>query len=536
MKFLDKIDRSYSAMDEVASRGWIIKDLQWDLLDKFHESYKSLENHLKLQELEGAWIPFIRYCRNLRYFAVATPLPPNAIAIKMREWLDIDAINLNQLRASLDSTGAAMYDDFSLHFTEFRNQLVNPLGAAAINDLSGIEGEDRSLAVLSPDARFTNIIIAHMKRALGGNYNVYCLRPRDLKAFRIYDEFITFGPVGRRYSDGSDFVYTSPRGRSLRLYTPAAFPTSVPSPYPLEGSPHHNSQYGDVEGLLSFSRPSFIREEKQVIQAEEQPDDVEQDWLESLPKIIVPTGAFTDVADGGDWETEHVIAKQVLLSADHAVFMDVDSSIYRINSKQIGSEGRLCKAVEYVDVRDVGPGDILLFQGAGGGSLVAELADQMLGDDLEAYKSAQDLWKNKLRRMAHDHDVRQIRRLLVQKGSKIQTDATVRNWCKSWNIGPGSWLDFDRLLQILGLIPAKDQIFQATLAIRTAHRQAGFKLARRLLETIEGQSLIELINTGRQEFSGAGNSNKKVAYEVVAVLPENCEVLENHLNRPFSLH
>ncbi|BCX47649.1 conserved hypothetical protein [Haloferula helveola] len=540
MKTRMELDASYEAMESAAVSGWSVTEVGWSCLDDFHTSLRAFENRIKLQEMDDAWHPFLRFCRSFRFFLVATPLPASLIVSKMKSWSMLGGQSLEHLKGGLDDTGQGLYSRLLQTFGALQQEEGNPLCKAAVTDLLATGEATSNIAILSPDARLSAPIRNHLSGRLGGDFIIRSLRPAELKTREVYDELVVFGPTRRRYSDGSEFIYAAPRARSLRLYTPSSFPTSIPSPYRFEGSPHRSGNQSGSGSFRSFASPSIVRSERVAAHTVDPAEaTVDQEWLDSLPTVVVPSGAFEDAQGGEEWECEPIAAKQVLLSADHAVFLDPGSSLYRLNrERKLGQNNWVCTGVDHAEVRDIGPGDVLLFQAAGGGSMVAELADHLLGDDAQSFRATQDLWKTKLRTHVLVYSsTREVRKELQKMGSKIRTDATVRNWCMSWNIGPGTWADFDGLLGILGLTAERQRIFEATRAIRAAHRKAGFELANQLLKLIEGQSLNDLVKNGTQEFGGAeGAANRKVAYEVVAVLPEECEVLPNRLNQPFSLH
>ncbi len=533
-----ELEHAYNAMEKAASSGWIVSEIGWQCLDNFHESLRAFENRLKLQQIDESWHSFLRYCRSFRFFLVVTPLPALEIIRNMRGWPGFDSLPLNQLKEHLDETARRLYASLLDSFAALQQEHDNPLCKKAVADLSSTELEGKRIAVLSPDGRLSVAIQKYLSKCLN-HCRIDCLRPAELKSIDIYEELIVFGPSRRRFSDGSEFIFATPRASSLRLYTPACFPASIPTPYRFEGSPHRSSGDSGFPAMRSFAAPSVTKDDHQRPITEPQVSTCDQAWLDSLPPLVVPEGVFSDNESGGEWDSEPVAAKQVLLGADHAVFLDAESSLYRLTrERKSGKDKWICSGVEHTDVRDVGPGDVLLFQAAGGGSMVGEIADQLLGKDAMNYRDAQNLWKSKLRLfVVMSSSTLEVLELMRQKGSNIRTAATVRNWCASWNIGPGSWRDFERLLEILGLQEHRERIFQATNSIRAAHRKAGFQLATRLLEMMQGQSLSDLMCNGMQEFYGAdGMSNCKIAYEVIAIIPEECEVLPNHLNQPFPLH
>jgi hypothetical protein len=327
----------------------------------------------------------------------------------------------------------------------------------------------------------------------------------------------------------------------LRLYTPQIFKTSVPNPYQFSGSPHHSPSKGGTNSIHSFAKPKShtIGEPNQSPTEHDEGQDAEQDdeWLSSLPDLTLPPKPFEDSAALDEWNEELFSAKQILLSADHAVFLLADGGIYRVaRDKDPETGADLCSGVEYVDVGELGPGDVLLFQEQGGGSMVAEIANELMGEQAAEFRCSQAAWKDALIAMVRNKGTDVISRKLKSEGASIRTVATVRNWCLPENIGPGSWRNFDLLLQLLELDSEREKIFKATRIIRAAHRSAGFKLAGMLLDMMGGQSLDQLAKEGRQEFRGTkGMPNRKVAYEIVAILPQEAEVGPRQIGRPFAL-
>jgi len=537
MKSRSQIDHAYSQMEHSARSGWVISEVSWRGLENFNESLRSLENHLKLQQIDDSWGPFVRFCRTFRYLLIATPLPASQINQVIRGWSRFDGISLEQLKMNLDETAGRLFSQLIKAFAELQGEAENPMSRNAVADLRQTVSESSQIAVLSPDARLSMPIKKHFAKCLA-HENLICLRPSELKSLTIFDALLVFGPTRRRFSDGSEFVYSAPRATALRLYTPSCFPASIPIPYRFAGSPHLMPGASSFADLRSFAAPS-VTTAANIFEAAEIPDTKgEQTWLDALPQLDVPPGNYIDNSDSEEWDNEPVSAKQILLGADHAVFLAPESSIYRLNREKRGEAGEwVCTGVEHTDVRDIGSGDVLLFQSAGGGSMVSEIADQLLGENRQHHRDSQNLWKSKLRNyIIHFSNTSKVLKLLRDDGSNIRSEATVRNWCASWNIGPGSWRDFDRLLRILSLQEERERIFNATKALRIAHRQAGSALASRLLKMMKGQSLGELMRNGIQEFHGAdGMSNRKVGYEVIAVLPEECEVLPNRLTQPFPL-
>jgi len=537
MNELENIDSAYDQMELAAQSGWSVSSVRWSNLDTYHSALKNFESSIALHALDDEWGPFLAFCGRYRFLLAATPLPPGMLVGQMMKWRINQGVYLDRLKNALDPHLERLYGLLLAAFARLQSDESSPLWQAAKKDLIETWETDAEIAVLCTDSRLSSTIQDYLSKEIEQIGRCWVLRPSELKPCYMYDDFVAFGPTKRRYSDGSEFVYTSPRSRSLRLYTPQIFKTAVPSPYQFSGSPHHNTGKGGSSGVHTFAKPkAFIIGELHE-SATENKDEQDEEWLSSLPGLTLPSKPFEDHAIDEQWGDELFSVKQILLSADHAVFLLADGGIYRVGRDKDPETGiDVCSGVEHVDVVELGPGDIVLFQEQGGGSLVAEIANELMGGQTSEFRRSQAAWKDALISMVRAKGTYGISAMLKSKGASIRTVATVRNWCLPENIGPGSWKNFDLLLQLLDLDSQREMIFMATRAIRTAHRSAGFKLAGMLLDMMGGKSLDQLAKEGRQEFGGVkGMPNRKVAYEIVAILPEEAEVGPGQINHPFSL-
>jgi hypothetical protein len=537
MNELDNIDLAYDQMEVAASSGWSVSSVHWGNLGTYHAALKSFETSICLHALDDEWGPFLAFCRRYRFLLASTPLPPGVIVGQMMKWRINQGVHLDRLKNTLDPSLGRLYETLLTAFSGLQTDASSPLWQAAKHDLLETWESDAEIAVLCADSRLLSTLQDYISKELEGIGKCWVLKPSELKPCYMYDEFLAFGPTKRQFFDGSEFVYTAPRATSLRLYTPQIFKASVPTPYQFSGSPHHTHGSCRSSGVHSFAKPKNRSIGEAHVTATENGSEHDEEWLASLPLLVLPSKPFEDHATGAQWGDELFSAKQILLSADHAAFLLADGVIYRVGRERDPETGTdVCSGVEYVDVGDLGPGDIVLFQEHGGGSMVAEVANEIMGERTSEFRSAQAAWKDALISMVRSKDTYVITRMLRAKGASIKTVATVRNWCLPENIGPGSWRNFELLLQLLDLDNQREKIFMATQAIRTAHRSAGFKLAGRLLDMMGGKSLDQLAKEGRQEFGGIpGMPNLKVAYEIVAILPQEAEVGAGQINHPFAI-
>ena len=531
------LDSSYETIEEAANSGWLITNVNWPELGAYHEALRDFESTIRLHALEEEWIPFLSYCKRYRFFLSSTPIPPAKLTREMKHWKINGTVPLEVLRRSLAESLDRSYLKLIASFDALQQQSSNPLWDAAKQNLLETWESDAELAVLCTESRLNSLVQNFLTSELENFLACWVMKPSELKCCYTYDHFLAFGPTRRLFFDGSMFVYTAPRAKVLTLFTPHVFSTSIPTPYQFAGSPHLKSLNGSSPTFSTFA-PPVVR----VMRDERLMDpltvaQVDQEWLASLPPFILPPKSFVDNAVVDGFSDEVVSAKQVLLTADHAVFLLADGGIYRVGRNKDPETGSsVCSGVEYTEVEDLGPGDIILFQEQGGGSMVAEVANELMGERSVEFRKVQLTWKISLLEQVRSVGIYEIARKLRDMGASLDASVTVRNWCSPENIGPGNWKNFALLLEILGLEDSKSEIFEATRSIRSAHQSAGFKLAGRLMTMMEGRRLDDFDLHGWQEFGGvAGMPNRKIAYEIVAVLPHTIDVHPSQLQHPFEL-
>ena len=537
MNDIATVDYSYETIEEAAGSGWLITNVVWPELGAYHEALRDFESAIRLHALEDDWIPFLSYCKRYRFFLSSTPIPPAKLTREMKLWKINRTASIEVLRRSLAESSDRSYHKLVASFDALQQQSSNPLWDAAKQNLLETWESDVELAVLCTESRISSLVQNFLSSELEDFSTCWVMKPSELKCCYTYDHFLAFGPTRRLFFDGSMFVYTAPRAKVLTLFTPHVFSTSIPTPYQFAGSPHLKSLNGKSPTFATFAPPvvRVIRDERLI--EPQTVAQIDQEWIASLPPIILLPKPFIDNTLIDGFSDEVVSAKQVLLTADHAVLLLADGGIYRVGRIKNPETGRsVCSGVEYTEVEDLGPGDIILFQEQGGGSMVAEVANELMGERSVEFRKIQLAWKISLLEQVRSEGIFEIARKLRAMGASIDASVTVRNWCSPENIGPGNWKNFALLLEILRLQDKKSEIFEATRSIRSAHQSAGFKLAGRLMTMMEGRQLDDFDVHGWQEFGGvAGMPNRKIAYEIVAILPHPVDVHPSQLQHPFEL-
>jgi hypothetical protein len=341
-------------------------------------------------------------------------------------------------------------------------------------------------------------------------------------------------------------VFKSPRARLLTLFVPDIFRADIPSPYDLVGSPHNLNKSGGFYLGSCFAHPTVSEKiflgngsnEETGFVSTHHPDDGGDDgWMDVLPVPTVDYRPFVDRETLDDEKVDFIAAKQVILSADHVVYLTEDGSAYRLIDKWNEANGEwMCQEVNHIEVDEIGPGAILLFSEEGGGRMIFDIANQILGTASKDLREIQTSWKDAYVLESNKESETEVIIKLKSFGAKNVTPGMIRNWRSKWNIAPGSWPNFEALLTYCKMASRKDAIFEATRAIRRAHVQAGAQLAGRLLALMKGQPLDELHSSGQQVFGGTPKvPTQKRAFFVQAVVPGHVEVSPNDIARPIPI-
>jgi hypothetical protein len=543
MANLAEVDRIHAAAAASGERGWHLHRVPWPELRDYHLLLKSFEKSLEEHGLVEEWATFRAYGRRIRFLLSTTPISPPGLVAAMAKWKTGPRPELARLRASAPPAIQELFDLLDLAFKSLQSNSESPLWKTALETMleTSIGQELSSIAVLMPDSRLLSALEELFSAAAcHSQLNFSFVRAADLKHEITYDQLIVFGPTRRLHGDGLDSVLKCPRANAPTLFTPDIYQAEVPSFYELAGSPHLWTASRSPTVLAAMKEPVIILHqlhEADSGQVQTPRRDIEEndDWLELLPLPRIDYRPFND--SGEVSRDDAVFAKQFYLSADQIVYLAEDGSVYRLTEEAKPGMGQpVCENVEHIEVIEVGVGDILLFAEEGGGRMIQQVANQILGSTSAHFRSLQELWKSAYTaNLKAVGDARIVKRL-EELGAKAVTLGMVRNWRRELNIGPGSWRNFEALLKFCGLHDHREEIFNATRAIRSAHIQAGAQLAARLREKMVGHSLGQLHSEGMQVFGGSESvPTRKIAFFVVGISPDPLEVHSNDIAKPVPI-
>jgi hypothetical protein len=249
-----------------------------------------------------------------------------------------------------------------------------------------------------------------------------------------------------------------------------------------------------------------------------------------LDKVSRRTGGLS-----AEEQADSVEAKLVELSGNSGVWLSEDGMVYEMELEH-SSGGVTCKRVRHVDVSDVAPGSVVIFSTAGGGDMIVEEANVLMGTSANVMRAAQLFWKQKLAENVRLVGAESFYRRLKALGVTSASLANLRNWISPANIAPADRDHFVTILRECGLASEVGQITEATDRIRKAHRAAGFMLSRKLVRMIQGKPLTELASVGFQVFGGnEAITSEKTAFTVESISAGTKCVDSGVINKPFTL-
>ncbi len=234
--------------------------------------------------------------------------------------------------------------------------------------------------------------------------------------------------------------------------------------------------------------------------------------------------------DGGP---ETIPARLLLLEGGEAVFME---STEGATAYVIDLEDEAESRVKRVPVDNIEPGMFVLLRTQGGGDYIVPVADQILGKAATRYREMQRLWKSRLRAKVASSSISNVCTRLRRLGSRIAYESNVRNWMWERNIRTYYYEDFAAIMNLVGLEDRAQEFWNAMGIIDRAHRAAGFRIRKQLLEQVLNCDLTELERLGRMNFELAEAAGGTLtAFRVRDISSETVQVPYPRVNRPFGL-
>lgn len=184
-------------------------------------------------------------------------------------------------------------------------------------------------------------------------------------------------------------------------------------------------------------------------------------------------------------------AHLIVLRNNYYTFAPIDSKLRKIDRETLHLSSE--------KVKDVSPGDWLVFRNNTNSDLIIEVANQLLGEEQYSHRKWQRVWKQKLRRLIVKHGMEKVIRYLKNKGISTANHQNLRNWINEESIKMQA---FDQLLDALKFDEeAKKNIQESSRILNSQHIKAGRFITKQLLNELDGAVIEDLIENGYATFT-----------------------------------
>jgi hypothetical protein len=540
---LETIDRVHAAAADCAGRGVLNHRVKNPAFARLSFAISQFETYLKTTDTLENWAHQIGYLKLFRLKYATTILSAGELTQLNRFRGAPDA--LSGLLASSDSTVVTLFQAVDSAFKQLQTDSPNPL----LLQLEQILKNREASSSRPPNAAKTTIAILCewtdlaaptktliSKMGIFHNTRLLVVKPSYLKRPVFFDEIIVFGSWRWIERKGHSFVFRSPRSPSVVNFCFDSIPAYKPKFYELVGSPHQFIAASVSRPRASHTGFSGTNDDPcfdPYSNTEE--TDVFSSLDDMLPVIDLDKASKRIGGLLLDNSVETVEAKLVELSGNHAVWLCEDGLVYQMKLSSTAKEAT-CQKVNHVPAGSVEPGSVLIFSTAGGGDMIVEEANLILGDRAHALREAQIGWKQKLAEKMSVVGAEHLSQTLKASGIASASVNNLRNWASPTTIAPADRDHFIAVLNLCGLGFDVEQITTATDLIRRAHRIAGFRLSKKLLRMIQGQPLTDLAISGFQVFGGNETiTSEKTAFTVESISAGTRRVDGSVVNKPFPL-
>ncbi|GGG23883.1 hypothetical protein GCM10007425_17890 [Lysinibacillus alkalisoli] len=217
---------------------------------------------------------------------------------------------------------------------------------------------------------------------------------------------------------------------------------------------------------------------------------------------------------------DRVEANLIVLHNNYYTFIPIDSKLRKIDSKTLH--------LSSAKIKDLEPGDWLLFRNNTNTDLIIEVANKLLGEEHVNHRKWQKIWKRKLRHLIEKNGEEKMIRYLKKNGITTANPQNLRNWIKEESI---SMKSFDNLLVALKFDEeTQKEIQESSRILNSKHIQAGRFITNQLLNELDETIVENLIDNGYATFTSplveGASFNIEVVDEIdyTPILVDYCDV------------
>jgi hypothetical protein len=442
-----------------------------DLFGRFSKELGTLQRELGEDREDPFWEAVMPPLRRFRFEFTGYPLPfnhPEYLADDTATYLLSQLSNCDRIfPRHAPRAGLVLNTLLSL-----LQRPTNPLGESLASALS--KRQDEALGILMLRSRYRKAVDDFLKAR---GIEATCLGPNDLSDNRLFGSLAIVGPL-RWYPPS---ILSAPRAANIELFTYDWIGDQQPRLSLLQAS-----QSAISDGLTVLGSDS-ARAETAVIDAD--------DLVPAIPWVTLSQRLTGHEAsqEGADSVASYLF----LLSEGFMVFLEAEANA---TTSVLSLTGDITERIKRVPNVDIQPGMYMLLRSEGGGDYIVSVADILLGSTASPLREKQKLWKARLRAKILESGISEVVRELRAVGSRIADEQNVRNWASAHSLKTAERQDFAAIMLYVGLASQAADLWTSMALLDSAHRRAGARIRKQLLNKVRSTSLGQLQSLGKIDF------------------------------------
>lgn len=492
------------------TRHWVDHPLLADVSRSLRVLVKSLGNEAE----DEYWRQTLGPIRRIAFALCSVPLPFNQIVVSTG--IQFEKVH-RQIRLCQQ-----LFPDAYVPLTELARKverLTQESSSPLIAPLEEIRRQCRSLSVMIRNPRMNQVTATFFASSWRLRYTKI-VSPTQLRGPYSCDALATIGPCDWF----PEYIFAAPRAKAIHVVSFRWIRDDwKPGPVFLHGQGGAN---GTNNHHLIGALPRLNGHVSQPPQASSdlQPSDL----LPPFPALSPES--FSGGASLPSSTSETIAAKLCRLNGNRAVLIAADDGA---TSLIIDGAATGHSAVRRASTNELEPGYYLLVRTSGGGDFIAPLADRIMGDIADMRRQQQSEWKAQLVKVASQRFGSVNRRELAARVAselRLQGRPEIRPsnvfyWMSAKCISPRKAEDFMAVMAFAGLHERAEELWAAMDEIDRAHKRAGFRIRRMLLQKISGASLEPLERDGEMVFDlGDQAGGTLSAFQIVGIQDVGFEV------------
>jgi hypothetical protein len=190
--------------------------------------------------------------------------------------------------------------------------------------------------------------------------------------------------------------------------------------------------------------------------------------------------------------------------------------------------------VTKMKVAEIEPGIFILIRTTGGGDFIIPVADQIMGALSDEARKCQREWKSLLRDRIVENGYDSAIKQLKTYGSPRANYMNVRNWMFDRSIKTEFREDFHAIMKLIGWEDESESIWNMMSMIDRAHRHAGRRIRRMLIDKVKNSDLRALKKSGKIDFELEQESNISItAFQVREISPDVIKLPNWQIGNPI---